>query len=207
MTALLVRFQHLYTNHAGVEALLASLRGRFHITKARRLAKTTIKYCIGCQKQDARALDQVGAPLPGDRVRKAPPFGVVGVDYCGPIYCSDRPSKKFYILLITCGIIRALHLELTPSLNLSDFCFAFRRFAARRGVPSVVWSDHAKTFEAAATKLHTQYGPHAPSWKFIAPRSPHWGGWWERLVRSVKTALRKTVGNRCLKRHELEVTV
>ena len=74
-------------------------------------------------------------------------------------------------------------------------------------MPSVVWSDWAKTFEAAATRLHTQYGPNTPDWRFIAPRSPFWGGAWERLVRSVKTSLRKTIGNRCLKRQELEVTL
>ena len=51
------------------------------------------------------------------------------------------------------------------------------------------------------------FGVDAPEWKFIAPRSPWWGGWWERLVRSVKLALKKSVGVSCLTRIELETTL
>ena len=47
----------------------------------------------------------------------------------------------------------------------------------------------------------------APEWKFIAPHSPWWGGWWERLVQSVKSALKKTIGAHCLTRTELETTI
>ena len=46
-----------------------------------------------------------------------------------------------------------------------------------------------------------------PKWKFIVPLSPWFGGWWERLIRSIKTDLRKTVGARCLTRGELETTL
>ncbi|XP_076030379.1 uncharacterized protein LOC143018675 [Oratosquilla oratoria] len=47
----------------------------------------------------------------------------------------------------------------------------------------------------------------AKSWKFIAPRFPWWGGWWERHVRSVKSALKKCLGTRCLTKCELETTL
>lgn len=32
---------------------------------------------------------------------------------------------------------------------------------------------------------------HRIEWKFIVPGAPWWGGWWERLVRTVKSSLRK----------------
>jgi len=32
-------------------------------------------------------------------------------------------------------------------------------------------------------------------WKFILEKYPWWGGFWERLVRTTKTALKKTFGN------------
>ncbi|XP_064472437.1 uncharacterized protein LOC135386462 [Ornithodoros turicata] len=35
---------------------------------------------------------------------------------------------------------------------------------------------------------------HRIQWTFIAERAPWWGGFWERLVHSVKDALRKTLG-------------
>ena len=98
-------------------------------------------------------------------------------------------------------------MELCDSLNLANCICCFRRFAARRGVPEVVYSDQAATFKDAAIQLQKHYGIHAPKWRFIVPRSPWWGGWWERMVRSTKSALRKTVGKRCLSRMELETTL
>ena len=74
-------------------------------------------------------------------------------------------------------------------------------------MPCIVYSDNARTFVGADVLLRRYFGRLAPQWKFIAPLSPWWGGWWERLVRSVKTALRKTLGSRCLTRIELETVL
>ncbi|XP_068247899.1 uncharacterized protein [Palaemon carinicauda] len=51
------------------------------------------------------------------------------------------------------------------------------------------------------------YGPVAPQWKFIVARAPWWGSWWEGLIRPVKSALKKTLGTKCLSRRELETTL
>jgi len=163
--------------------------------------------CVKCKRYDSRACSQPAAPLPGLRVKIAPPFTVTGLDYAGPLFCIDLPSKKLYILLFTCAVVRAVHLELTDSLSLSDCMLAIRRFAARRGLPSVFYSDNAKTFVSAARQLQQEYGPLSPQWKFIVPCSPWRGGWWERLIRSVKSALRKTIGVKCLSKIELETTI
>ncbi|XP_037778187.1 uncharacterized protein LOC119574962 [Penaeus monodon] len=204
---LLVQFQHIFLKHAGVSTIVSTLRGSYWIMGVRRIAKTVCRVCVRCKRYDSRACNQPAAPLPGLRVKTAPPFTVTGLDYAGPLFCIDLPSKKLYILLFTCAVIRAVHLELTDSLSLSDCMLALRRFAARRGIPSVFYSDNAKTFVGAARQLQQEYGPLSPQWKFIVPRSPWWGGWWERLIRSVKSALRKTIGVRCLSRIELETTL
>ncbi|XP_064082979.1 uncharacterized protein LOC135198993 [Macrobrachium nipponense] len=112
--------------------------------------------------------------------------------------------RKFYVLLFTCGVVRALHLELTESLSLSDCLLAIRRFVARRGLPSVIYSDNAKTFVAAKYEVQRMYSHLAPKWNFIASRAPWWGGWWERLIRSVKLALRKTLNLNYVSKSELE---
>lgn len=78
------------------------------------------------------------APLPKGRVTSAPPFSVTGLDFTGPLFCADYPSNKFYVLLFSCGVTRAIHLELTESLSLSDCLLAIRRFVARRGLPSIM---------------------------------------------------------------------
>ena len=204
---LLIRFQHYFMNHSGVGSVVTTLQNKFWIIRAKVTAKTIIKDCVPCQRQDSRACNEVAAPLPSDRVRQGPPFSVVGIDYAGPLYCKEFPSKKLYILLFVCGITRAIHIELTDSLLTSEFLLCFRRFTARRGVPKTVYSDNARTFTSAANKLDEQYGIHVPAWKFIVPRAPFWGGWWERLVRSVKSALRKSVKTHSLTRRELETVL
>ena len=57
------------------------------------------------------------APLPCDRVTKSLPFAVTGLDHAGPLYFVDYPKHKFYVLLFTCGVVRALHIELVNSLS------------------------------------------------------------------------------------------
>ncbi|XP_064649968.1 uncharacterized protein LOC135501660 [Lineus longissimus] len=204
---LLVRFQHFLMKHAGVTTLLTALRSNYWIVGLRQLAKHVCKECVPCRIVEARACNQVMAPLPGFRVKDAPCFAVTGLDHGGPLFCIDFPKKKFYILLFTCAVVRAVHLELTDSLNLPDCILAIRRFAARRGLPSEFHSDNAATFTGADTLLQQYFGPHSPKWNFIAPRSPWWGGFWERLVGSVKRSLRKSLGKKSLTRSELETTL
>ena len=203
----LVRFQHRLLKHAGVSTLVTTLRNCYWIVQLRRLAKAVCRECVACRKQDSRACNQPVAPLPELRVKSAPPFTVTGLDYAGPLFCADAPSKKLYILLFTCAVVRSVHLELTDSLSLPDCILAIRRFIARRGIPSIFYSDNAKTFVSASHLLQQHYGPQAPQWKFIVPRAPWWGGWWERLVRSVKSALRKSLGVKCLSKSELETNL
>ena len=81
---------------------------------------------------------------------------------------------------------------------------AFKRFSARRGVPNIVYSDNAKTFVAATEKVLQSYGSLAPDWRFIVPRSPWHGGFYEVMVKLVKSALKKTLGTQCVTRIELE---
>lgn len=199
---LLIRFQHERLKHSGVDTLLTSLRCEYWIVGVRRAAKRVKRTCLACQRQDAVALNAPVAPLPAVRTSKAPPFAVTGVDFCGPLFV--LPKKKVYVCLFTCAVTRAVHLELVDSLALADFLLAFRRFCARRGTPSTIYSDNARTFSAASVALRAELGAACPEWKFIAPRAAWWGGWWERLVRSVKSSLRKTLGKSCLTRVELE---
>ena len=177
------------------------------IVGVRWIAKRVKKECVSCQKQDTVACGQPTSPLPDVRVIQATPFAVTGLDHAGPVYTCDSPGKKFWILLFTCGVIRAIHLELVPALSTEETLLAIRRFAARRGLPRVLYSDNAKGFVASPYQLQRQFGVFAPEWRFIASLSPWWGSPWERLVRFMKGALKKTVGANCLSRSELETTI
>ena len=76
------------------------------------------------------------ADLPQDRLLPdKPPFTNTGVDYFGPIEVRrGRVKVTRYGVLLTCLIVRALHLEVAHSLD-TDLCInALRRFQARRSV-------------------------------------------------------------------------
>ena len=72
-----------------------------------------------------------------------------------------------------------------------------QRFCARRGIPSVIWSNNGTNFVASEKKLllniknWNQLEPDTLvkkgiRWKFNPPSAPHRGGVWERVVRSFK---------------------
>lgn len=126
---------------------------------------------------------EIVAPLPAVRVcETSRPFLQVGIDFAGLLYIKlGENTKKCYILLFTCTVTRAIHLELTMSQSLKDFMTAFKRFISRRGLCQGIISDNAKTFKAAQAHLSSEY---RVKWKFITERAPWHGGFWERLIRS-----------------------
>ena len=109
--------------------------------------------------------------------------------------------------MFTCAATRAIHLELVNDLNISSFLLAFRRFCGRCGLPATLLSDNAKTFKSAAKEVCSilqsrevlvYLSNNRITWTFIVERAPWWGGFWERLIQSVKKCLRKSVGRSTL---------
>ena len=116
------------------------------------------------------------------------------------------PSKTHYVCLFSCAVVRAIHLELTDSLTTKDLFLAFKRFYARRGLPTMIYSNNATKFKGSQQQLQKVYGPLSSSWKPIVPRAPWWGEWWEQLVRTLKASLKRDLGKTSLTRAELETT-
>ena len=202
-TELVIRNRHEELVHAGVTTVLASLRSEYWILHARRETKKIIRKCPPCVRQKSKPFSEDTAPLPIERVDtdKPFPFLYIGVDFAGPLFVNNGGQQiKTYILLITCTRIRAVHLELTLNLSTAEFLDAFDRFIARRGVPSIIFSDNAKTFKRAADVLSSNRGIR---WRFITERAPWHGGFWERLVQSVKIALRKSLGRSVIELNKL----
>lgn len=71
----------------------------------------------------------------------------------------------------------------------------------------MLYSDNAKTFVKCVNEVQKVYGHISPQWKFIVPWFPWWGGWWEHLIRYLKSAVRKTLGVNYLSKSELETTL
>ena len=137
---------HLRMKHAGVNVVLTKLRNQYWLIGDRRICKQMKKECVSCQHVDAPAGSQTMSPLPAMRVTQSPPLSVTGLDHGGPLYCGDY---RFYTILFTCAVSRAIHLELVGSLSCETTVMALRRFISRRGMPSIILSDNAKGFPRA----------------------------------------------------------
>ena len=204
---LLVRDNHTRVQHNGVKDTLTTIREKYWILKGRQVVKRIIKTCVICRRAEGKPYSSPPSPdLPEFRVSEEPPFTNVGLDFAGPLLVRRDTVEdiyKVYILLFTCASTRALHLELTQTLNVQSFLLAFRRFASRRGLPARLISDNAKTFKSSCKEIRRitrseevwrYLTDNRIQWEFIAEKAPWWGGFWERLVKSVKLPLKKVIG-------------
>ncbi|XP_062706112.1 uncharacterized protein LOC134287683 [Aedes albopictus] len=202
ITFLIVDWFHRRFRHANHETVINELRQRFEIAKLRSLVQRVSKSCLFCRVNKALPKPPVMAPLPFERLEPfVRPFTYVGLDYFGPLYVKvGRSQAKRWIALFTCLSIRAVHMEIVHSLSTESCVMAIRRFVSRRGSPAVFYSDNGTCFQGASKQLSEEirarddaiaatFTDAETKWKFIPPATPHMGGVWERLVRSVKTAL------------------
>ncbi|KRX59244.1 Protein UBASH3A -like protein [Trichinella sp. T9] len=197
---LLNRREHNRQLHAGVAQTLAALRERFWILRGRSAVKRVLRTCGICRRVAARPFQQRMGDLPAIRVNPARPFSNVGIDFVGPLLVRSESSKS---------VIKKAYICLFTYQTIESFLRALRRFVARRGRPDTIQSDNFRTFHQANAFLKHLFSGrnwetvqrHLAServeWIFITERSPWCGGYWERLVRSVKTALKATLGQ-CL---------
>ena len=200
---LLVKFYHEQNHHVGTEHLISLLRQRFWIIAVRTVVKKVIRRCLKCQKLKAKPGVVKMADLPIDRITiGAATFFHTGVDFFGPIQVKVlRSTVKRWGCLFTCLVTRAIHMEVSPSLEADDFINVLERFINRRGEPESIRSDCGTNFKGATTELNKEIEKmdhlkiekslqrRQIKWQFNPPEAPHMGGVWERLIRSVKTTL------------------
>jgi len=208
-TRLVIWDVHKTHLHAQTEAVLNEIRTQFWILRGRATVKKEINKCFDCKRFQTHPQLPLMAPLPAHRLQvSAPPFSNTGIDYFGPFYVTiHRRSHKRWVCLFTCLVTRAVHLELVHQMDADSFLMAFRRFVSRRGSPAVVYSDNGTNFVAGERELsegiqrinHEKTGAAMAKsnieWHFSPPAAPHFGGVWERLVRSCKAALRVVLKN------------
>jgi hypothetical protein len=144
------------------------------------------------------------ADLPHNRVNPgAPPFTCVGVDYFGPFIIRERRSLvKRYGVIFTCLAIRAIHLEIARTLDTNSFIMALRRFISRRGQVKEIRSDNGTNLVGGEKELrlvikdwnqeqiHNFLVQKEIKWIFNPPTASHYGGIWERCIRTVRKVLK-----------------
>ena len=152
------------------------------------------------------------ADWPKERVQgNVYPFKNTGVYYLGPFEVTVlRRPVKHWCCLCTCSVNRAVHIEVVNGLDTHACMMAVIRFMARRGRPHTIISDNGRNWVGAAREFKEcfnqwerevmceQLARWQSIWKFNPPGDPHFGGIWERLVRSWRKAMFAILWNRRL---------
>ena len=108
------------------------------------------------------------------------------------------------------NILQSTTTKVGDRYQTDDTILAIRRFICRRGQPQSIRSDNATTFvsankdlkaalkklELASPEISARLGLQHIAWYFNPPAAPHFGGAWERLIRSFKDTVYKIVGSR-----------
>lgn len=210
---LVVRHYHMKAGHGGQELVVNELKQKYWIIKIRPTVKNVVSNCNFCRIRKIKpVIPQMGNLPAGRMAHNQRPFTHCGVDLFGPMEVTvGRRREKRYGVLFTCLTIRAVHVEIVHSLTTDALLMALRRMAARRGWPGFMYSDNGTNLRGADTELKksvkeldeevlkTTASTYGTQWTFIPPVSPHWGGAWERLIRSVKTTLKVILKERAPK--------
>ena len=179
---LLVLRAHLQTKHGGKMDTLTHLRSKYWVLNSRKLIHSVVRGCVLCNRLESKPFRSVESPqLPEFRVQKSPPFLNVGCDYLGPlmvrdVFESNNDMHKVEVVLYTCAVTRAVHLDLVPDLSASAFLRSFKRFINRRGIPKLIISDNATCFKNDEVRFNEELLRLNVKWKFIVEASPKWGG-------------------------------
>jgi hypothetical protein len=200
ITELILCDIHEIKGHSGRNHMLAHVQKKYWIIKANAAARRVINKCVVCRRQRAAVGEQKMADLPESRVTPdEAPFTRVGVDYFGPIEVKrGRSIVKRYGVVFTCLAIRAVHIEKADTLETDSCISAIRRFIARRGQVKEIRSDNGTNLVGAEKELRKQIDTWNQSeihesllqvnidWIFNPPAASHFGGIWERQIRTIR---------------------
>ncbi|KAK7916727.1 hypothetical protein WMY93_012488 [Mugilogobius chulae] len=202
VTKLLIKKYDTDLLHPGPERVFAELRRRYWILRGRESIKRHQHGCVECQKWRASPVVPKMADLPPARLRLyKPPFWSTGIDCFGPYNVKvGRRTEKRWGLIFKCMTTSCVHLDLLESMDTDAFLMALRRFIARRGKPFEILADRGTNFRGGATELQAsfaaleeplqnQLADQQIEFRFNPPGSPHFGGTWEREIKTIKAAL------------------
>jgi hypothetical protein len=210
LTKLIVLEAHWKYEHTVSRSLLLSeLHKKFIVIGVTKLVKSISANCVVCQKMKAQPAKQIMAPLQNRLGFPQRVFAETGIDFAGPfevIQGRGKKRKQYFVLVLTCLQVRAVHFEPTENQQTDSVINALSRFISLRGRPRIIVSDNQTSFKSASRELiefhkfflahqnEISQGLNRPDdqpieWLFIPPRAPHFGGAWEIMVKAMKRAM------------------
>lgn len=197
---LIINQAHKYTLHGG-PTLMSTFLSNYWIFGRAAQIKKIISWCVVCFPHRCKPSEQIMADLPINRVTQHRAFLHSGVDFAGPIITKTftgrtrgqyaNITQKSYIAIFVCLATKALHVDLVSDLKADSFIACFKRFVAKRGKCSDLYSDNGKNFVSASKQLRQDFiklmkDPELQSYlahdgtvhHFNPPLSPAFGGLW-----------------------------
>jgi hypothetical protein len=216
-----VLYLHKIHSHASPETCLFILRQKYWLLGGRREIKRILRVCE-CYKLRARPFQTQMSPLPLERLTPIEAFVNIGFDTFGHFETAMTISGltetfKTYAIIFTCLVTRAVHVELVYNLSTLEFLNAFERFISTRGQVKYAVCDNQTAFRKASKQMQRLYKTldwdRVAKWctsryepidiKFNVPLSPWQGGVFERMIGSIKKALKATIGTKTLELPQL----
>ena len=208
-TKLVVENSHWDVMHNDVKETLNNLRSEFWITRSRNYIRKIIHDCWLCNYFEGKSYNYPETPpLPEFRVKQEYPFTYTGVDYAGPFFVKNIYDKsentdmhKCWLALFTCASSRCVFLDLVPYSSGEACVSTLRRFISSRGAPKLFVSDNGSAFISREVQDHVS--SKYIRWEFNTEAAPWKGGFFERMIKSVKRCLKKVLINTRLTYEEL----
>ena len=202
VTKMIIRWCHERTAHSGRNITLNELRSSGYWVMQEAQWSERSYQSVTCRCLREKVGEQVMADLPSDRLQEEPSFSYCGVDMFGPFHIKEcRNTLKRYGELFTCLVSRAIHIEMTKSMETDSFILGLRRFIARRGNVRTIRCDHGSNFVGAERELSKSIKMNHSKiqrfmlnqnadwivWKRNPTLASHMGGVWERQIRSARS--------------------
>ena len=116
----------------------------------RSLVKSNCNICKVFSTKPYRA--NLTAKMPKFRTEQRRPFEFTKVDFAWPIIykVGKMEEAKAFIVIFTCAVMRAIHLEVTKSRTAEEIIGKLNAFIAGKTRPEVIISDNGGDFKATA---------------------------------------------------------
>ena len=203
VTEMIIDHFHKKVKHQGKGMTMNEIRSHgLWILGLNAAVASHINKCVQCRRQRRPTEGQKMANLSEDRVEPAPPFTYCGMDCFGPFMVKEgRRELKRYAVIFTCMSSRAVHIEQLDDMTTDAFINALRCFTAIRGPVQQLRCDQGSNFVGARNELAAavkeldkdkiQSYLTNDRCKFVmnVPHSSHWGGVWERQIRTTRSIL------------------
>ena len=208
LSELIIRHYHDMMHHQGRQITHGSVRqAGYWVISGHSAVSRVINSCVICKKARGKMMSQHMADLPTERTEPSAPFTSVGLDVFGPWLVRVRKlrggaaNSKRWGLVFTCLSSRAVHIELLEAMDASSFICALRRFFAIRGTASTIRCDRGTNFvggksdldkaisELDQEKIQRYTADQGCKWVFNPPHASHFGGVWERQIRTIRSIL------------------